>query len=303
MEWLDLLDPTREELTAAVSRTLHPRALDQLLTPHVHRDDPRPTLEGHGDYVFGVSLVPRLDPGTSVVTYQEVDLVAAHDLVLTVRKSADGFPPFDCSVVRELHGHGRATSAGMVAYHLVDEVAEGYLDLTDRLNEQIDDLEDHVEEWPSERVREQLSTLRHDVLHIRRTLAPTRDAIRRVFDDRVDARRDSIELFDHDTELHFADAFEKLMRASEALDLSRDLVSSVRDYHQAKVSNDQNEVMKRLTVVASLLLLPSFIVGFYGMNVRGEPEFRWRWGYWWVLGLIVVATALQLAWFRRKRWL
>ena len=275
VEWLDLLDPTREELTAAVSRTLHPRALDQLLAPQCTA-----TTRGQRSRVTATtcseSSSPRLDPGTSVVTYQEVDLVAAHDLVLTVRKSADGFPPFDCSVVRELHGHGRATSAGMVAYHLVDEVAEGYLDLTDRLNERIDDLEDHVEEWPSERVREQLSTLRHDVLHIRRTLAPTRDAIRRVFDDRVDARRDSIELFDHDTELHFADAFEKLMRASEALDLSRDLVSSVRDYHQAQVSNDQNEVMKRLTVVASLLLLPSFIVGFYGMNVRGEPEYRWR---------------------------
>ena len=303
VEWIDLLDPTREQLAAVVGRSLHPRALDQLLAPHVHRDDPRPTLEGHGDYVFGVFLVPRLDASSGLVTYQEVDLVAAHDLVLTVRKSAEGFPAFDCSVVRDLHESGRAVSAGMVAYHLVDEVAEGYLDLTDRLNEQIDELEDHVEEWPSERVRAQLSALRHDLLHIRRTLSPTRDAIRRVFDGRVDAHRGSLELFDHDTELHFADAFEKLMRASEALDLSRDLVASVRDYHQAKVSNDQNEVMKRLTVIASLLLVPSFIVGFYGMNVRGEAEYRWRWGYWWVLGLIVVVTALQLGWFRRKRWM
>ena len=109
-------------------------------------------------------------------------------------------------------------------------------------------------------MRDELSALRHDILHVRRTLSPTRDAVRRVFDDRVDVRVGEVELFDRATELHFADAYEKLMRASEALDLSRDLVSGVRDYYQAKVANDQNEVMKRLTIVASLLL-PASRVG------------------------------------------
>ena len=91
--------------------------------------------------------------------------------------------------------------------------------------------------------------------------------------------------------MHFADAYEKLIRASEALDLSRDLAAGVRDYYQTKVANDQNEVMKRLTIVASLLLPASIIVGFYGMNVHGIPEYRWSFGYEYVIGLILVRVA------------
>jgi magnesium transporter len=302
VDWIDLVDPDRATIEAAIGRTLHPRALDQLLAPHRHRDDPRPTLEGHGDYVFGVFLVPQL-LDDSTVLYREVDVVAAQDIVVTVRKSADPHGPFDCAAARELHSAGHVQSPGMVVYHLVDDVAEGYLELADALNDRIDALEDHVDDWESARVRDELSALRHDILHVRRTLSPTRDAVRGVFDDRVDARVGNLELFDHSTELHFADAYEKLMRASEGLDLTRDLVAGVRDYYQAKVANDQNEVMKRLTIVASLLLPASLIVGFYGMNVHGVPEYHWSFGYEYVIALIVVLTVAQLVWFRRKRWI
>jgi len=302
VDWIDLIDPDQAEIESALGRTLHARALDQLLAPHRHRDDPRPTLEGHGDYVFGVFLVPQLLEDSSVL-YREVDIVAAQDIIITVRKSADPHGPFDCAAARELHSAGHVRSPAMVAYHLVDDVAEGYLELTDQLNERIDELEDHVEDWDGARVRTELSSLRHDILQVRRTLSPTRDAVRRVFDDRVDVRVGEVELFDRDAELHFADAYEKLMRASEALDLSRDLVAGVRDYYQSKVANDQNEIMKRLTIVASLLLPASLIVGFYGMNVHGFPEYHWSFGYEYVIALIMAVTAAQLVWFRRRRWL
>jgi magnesium transporter len=93
------------------------------------------------------------------------------------------------------------------------------------------------------------------------------------------------------------------MRALDGLDLSRDLLASVRDYALAMVANDQNEVMKRLTVVASLLLLPTFIVGLYGQNFRNIPELRWSFGYAYVWGVIVVTTLLQLWWFKRNDWI
>ena len=87
VEWIDLVDPDRAAIEAAVGRTLHARALEQLLAPHRHRDDPRPALEGHGDYVFGVFLAPLLlDDGA--LLYREVDVVAAHDVVLTVRRDS-----------------------------------------------------------------------------------------------------------------------------------------------------------------------------------------------------------------------
>jgi magnesium transporter len=190
----------------------------------------------------------------------------------------------------------------MITYYLVDSVAEHYLSLTDRLNDAIDDLEDHVEDWPAAQVRERISFLRHGMLRIRQTLAPTRDAIRRIVDNRIELEG-AEELFDHDVELHFADAYDKLLRASEALDLSRDLVAGVRDYYQAKVAQDQNEVMKVLTVIAAVLLLPTFIVGLYGQNFVDIPELRWHYGYAYVWALILATTGIQLWIFRRKRWI
>ena len=127
-----------------------------------------------------------------------------------------------------------------------------------------------------------------------------RDAVRRVVDDVVEVEHGP-EVFPHDVEVAFNAVYDKLLRAVDGLELTRDLLASVRDYSQAKVANDQNEVMKRLTVVASLLLVPTFIVGLYGQNFVDIPELRWHWGYGWSWALIVVTTVLQLWYFRRKR--
>ena len=104
-------------------------------------------------------------------------------------------------------------------------------------------------------------------------------------------------------EIHFADAYDKLLRASDGLEISRDLVAGVRDYFQSKIANDQNEVTKRLTAIASILLLPTFIVGVYGQNFRRIPELHWGFGYAWSWGLIIVTTIAQVVYFRRKRWI
>jgi magnesium transporter len=298
--WHDLENPDREALERAAGTPLHDRALDLLLAPAEHDDEPRPTFEAHIDYVFGLLLRPQVDPETHELWYQEIDLVLTHSTVVTVRKSPPGRPLFDTEVIRDVSTRGEEAS-GMIAYRLIDEVAEAFLDLVDTLDTHIDDLEDHVEEWPSAQVRSRLSDLRHKLLHVRQTLAPTRDAARRVIDNRIDTEGE--ELFSRDLELRFGDAYDKLLRASEGLDLARDLVSSVRDYHQAKVANDQNEVMKRLTVVASVLLLPTFIVGLYGQNLHGSPELHWRFGYSWSWVLIIVTTVIQIAYYRRKGWI
>jgi magnesium transporter len=190
----------------------------------------------------------------------------------------------------------------MIAYRLLDDIAERYLDLVDALDSEIDELEDKVEDQSSTLTRARISELRHDLLHIRRTLAPMRDAVRRVIMNAVEVEQGE-DVFPQEVEVAFNAAYDKLMRAFDGLELSRDLLSSVRDYSQAKVANDQNEVMKRLTVVASLLLLPTFIVGLYGQNFVNIPELRWHWGYAYVWAVIVVTTLLQLWYFRRKDWI
>ena len=299
--WIDLLDPSREELLAESPVELHSRAVELLLAGQTEEQGSRPTFEAHGDYVLGVLLVAVVVRAEDRVFYQEVDLVLTSDVVLSVRKTPSGEAPFDIEPVQAAcDAHGMPTS-GRVVHFLVDEVAEHYLDVVDALDDEIDELEEGVELWPSAQVRRRLSELRRDLLQIRRTLTPTRDAVRRIVDGRIDVGEDAI--FGRSLELDFADAYDKLLRATESLDVSRELIADARDYHRAKIAQDQNEVVKKLAVVASLVLLPTFLVGVYGQNFEHMPELDWRFGYLFSWALIVVTTIAQLAFFRRKKWI
>jgi magnesium transporter len=300
-EWIDLIDPTPDELREKLPREIQESALERLLAPAEHQDEPRPTLQSHGDYVFGVFLLAVAVPEEDRVFYQEVDVIVTHDVILTVSKTPPGEHPYDPRPARV--SCRPDDTAGMMFYRLVDDIAEHYLDLIDSLDEEIDQLEDIVETSPAATTRVRLSELRHDLLHIRRTLAPTRDAIRRVVDNVVEVTEGQ-EVFPHEVEVAFNSAYDKLLRAFDGLELSRDLIASVRDYLQSKVANDQNEVMKKLTVIASVLLLPTFIVGLYGQNFRHHfPELGWQFGYAWSWGLIVVTTIAQLVFFKRRNWI
>jgi magnesium transporter len=265
----------------------------------VHDDEPRPRIESQGDYVLGIFLVPIAVPDEDRVYYQEIDFVATVDTFVTISKTPPGEKAFDPKPAKEacrVH-----EDVGMYAYHLVDHVAESFLDLVDDLDGEIDELEDMVAGEPVRVVGRRLRELRQDVRGIRRTLTPTRDAVRRIVDDRIEL--DEGELFPRDVEIAFGDAYDKLLRSTEALESSRDALGGVRDYLQGKIANDQNEVMKRLTVIASLLLVPTFIVGLYGQNFRHIPELLWGFGYWWSWGWIIATTLAQLAFFRWKRWI
>jgi magnesium transporter len=301
-EWIDLLDPGPEELRAALGIEVHDLAFEQLLEPTRQDDEPRPRLEGHDHYVFGVFLVPIAIRDEDRVYYQEIDLIATGERLVTVRKTPEDGKPFDVSAAMESSERDDDKRGGVMVYRLIDQIAEYFLDLVDAIDEEIDELEDGIEDWPAAQVRRRISALRHDLLHVRRTVAPTRDAIRRVVDRRIDIG-EGPEVLPRDVELDFADVYDKLLRAVDGLDFSRDLLASARDYQQAKIANDQNEVTKRLTVIASLLLVPTFIVGVYGQNFDHMPELHWSFGYWWSWGWIIGTTILQLAFFRWLGWI
>ncbi|MBV8064437.1 MAG: magnesium transporter CorA family protein [Actinobacteria bacterium] len=301
--WIDLLDPTADELRAKSPRPLEESAMELLLAKPEHDDEPRPTMQSHVDYVFGVIIVAVAVPEEDDVYYQEIDLVITADTLLTVRKTPPGGknrPACDVAIVK--HAVKPDDSAGMMTYRLIDEVAERYLDLVDALDGEIDELEDKVEQQAAELTRIRISDLRHDLLHIRRMLGPLRDAVRRVIDGSVDVD-EGPEVFPKDVEVAFNAAYDKLMRALDGLELSRDLIASVRDYQQSKIANDQNEVMKVLTVIAAIVLWPTFVVGLYGQNFKDIPELRWHYGYAYVWAVIIVITLIQLWIFRRKKWI
>jgi Mg2+ and Co2+ transporter CorA len=140
--------------------------------------------------------------------------VATRERVVTVTKKPERGYPFDYSAVRDAVAKETDDRAGTIVYRLVDQIAEYYPDLVDALDDEIDELEDGIEAWAPAQVRQRISDLRHDLLHVRRTLAPTRDAIRRVVDRRIDVG-EGPEVMPCDIELDFADSYDKLLRASD----------------------------------------------------------------------------------------
>jgi len=300
-KWVDLLDPTEQELHAALPEGIHESALELVRAPAREKDEPRPRIEGQGHYVFGILLASVAVREEDRVYYQEVDFVLTAGELVTVRKTPENGEPFDIERVRRRVASGE--TPGMIVYHLVDEVVEDLLDLIDALNEEVEELDDHIEDWSPEKIRRRVTDLRHDILHIRRTVSPTRDAIRGVVDNRADIAEGTC--FPREVEVAFASGYDKVLRASESLDFTRELVQSVRDHYMSKVSQDQNEVVKRLTAIASLLLVPTFIVGVYGQNFTYIPEINdWGgWGYVWSWVLIAMTTIAQVWYFRRKKWI
>jgi len=307
-EWIDLLDPSEEELREHVAHELRADAWAELMRPaDPEGRSPRPSVKSHGNYVLGILLAAVAVPEEDVVYYQEVDFVLSRERIVTVRKTPGERPPFDPSDIGDVcDAIEHEQSPGMIAYFIVDDVAERYIDLLDAVDEEIDELEEGIDSWPAEKIRRRISELRHDLLHIRKTLAPTRDAVREVVDGRVDIEGRTLltrEVFPREVEQHFATTYDKLLRATEGVEYARDLLSAARDYQQARVSIDQNEVVKRLTAIASILLVPTFIVGLYGQNFVHTPEYRWHYGYAWSWFLILTTTIAQIVYFRRKRWL
>lgn len=294
--WIDLLDPTTAELSTALP-ALDPEAIDLLAAPHVPDHTPRPLLESHGSYLVGVLVDARPVPEEDRISYREVDVVVAASLLVTVRKSPPDGRAWEPGPLHAAAEH--ALSAAELLHRALDDIAESYLDVVDVTYDEIDELEDRIDEWPSRRVRRRLADLRHDLLHARRLVTAMRGAVRRIVDGRLEPGGDRLT---RENEVRYAETYETFVRAAEELDVARDLLAGAREYHQSVITENQNDVVKKLTVIASLLLTPTLIVGFYGQNFGGafnEP--------YWTIGvsssLIVVTALAQLAFFKWRRWI
>ena len=297
-QWTDLVDPTGDEIARAVSIAVPRDAMAILAEPPQDEHAPVPLLEAHGSCVLAVLAHPVPGPREEHAEYLELDVLATPTTVLTVRKTGAGgaVAPVDGISARV---DGGAT-AGEIVQAAVDDATDAFLELLDGLYEAIDDLEGDIERLSGAEVRHRISILRNELLRARRASSATRGIARRIVDGRVDVGQS--ELFPSEVEIRFVDTYETLVRVTEELDVARDLLGGVRDYYQAKIAEQQNEVAKTLTVIASLVLVPSLIVGFFGQNFAGE--FRdWYWSVGVSLGLIVATTFVQLALFRWRRWI
>lgn len=298
--WIDLVDPTHDELVAALPARVDPEVVEVLASPPRAGREARPLIEGHGAYVFGLFVAARPAAEERGVAYLEVGMVATTELLVTVRRSGPaGEEPFE-PVSLYPSAADPHTTAGMLVHRLVDDVADSFMAAVDAVYAELEVLEDAIETWPSSRVRGSIAALRQQLLRGRRTVSATRAAVRRILDGRVDIGDHG--LFPPTVEVLFADTTEALIRVTEELDIARDLLAGVRDHHQSKVAESQGDIVKKLTVIASLVLVPSLIVGFFGQNFE-EAFDDPTWSLGVSSGLIVASTVVQLAIFRWRRWI
>ena len=189
--WTDLLDPDEEQLREHVPHELRRDAWAELLASQPTRARPSSLarrIKSHGDYVLGLLLRRggsarggrRLLPGGRLRPQPRTPGHDPQDAGLSGRRTTRA------NIGELCEASSNEQSPGMIAYYLIDDVAERYIDLLDDIDEEIDELEEGVDTWPAEKIRRRLAELRHDLLHVRKTLAPTRDAVREVVDGRVD---------------------------------------------------------------------------------------------------------------------
>ena len=258
----------------------------------------RPALESHGAYVVGRFLDAGPAGAERRIAYREVSFVATPELLVTVRRTPASGSAWDPTALQASAEAG--APVGELLFRLVDDVSQSFLDAVDEWDDEIDELEEHIDDWSSEQVRRRLVDLRHDLHRARRTASATRATVRRIVDKRLDIGADT--LFPERIERLFMEPYETLLRTSEELDGARDVLAALRDHHQARIAEAQSDIVKKLTVIASLVLVPTLIVGFYGQNFG--PDFDEP--YWTLgtsTGLIVLTTAIQLAIYRWRRWI
>lgn len=299
-EWIDILDPRPGDLESLKGRIgLHPTTVEDML----HRRQ-RTKVEVFASYVFIVLrpvTVPPNPPNPPnralAMDEHEVHLVAGEGFLVTLRWSP-GYS-LDGATARwerreDLHDEGFAL------YAVLDEVVDDYLSVVEALEDEADELEDAVfQRDGSERgdadVQERLFRLRRDTVMLRRAAMPLRHGI--------DMLQEEPSLATPALGPYYRDVMDHLIRVVELADNVRELLTSLLEVRVAQGANRLNEVMKKLSAWAAIVLVPTLIAGVYGMNFRHMPELDWTLGYPLAIGMMVGSSTLLYVVFKHKDWL
>ena len=270
--------------------SIHPLVLEDIAHP-----SQRAKLEVYDDYLFIV--VRAINPAVEGQPPEEeqVSLIVGQNYLLTFQERAS--PIFNAVRQRIQTNRGRVRRMGVdyLAYALLDAVVDQYFVVLEDMGEELEDLEDRLLEDPGPRRLEELHDLRKDVMTIRRATWPIRDMLNIVL-------RDESDLFDSATLPFLRDLQDHTLHVMDIVEEFRELLAGLMEVYLTSSSARTNEVMKVLTVIASIFIPLTFLTGIYGMNFEYMPELHSRWGYpllWVAMGVI---TLVQLFFMWRKRW-
>jgi magnesium transporter len=270
---------------------VHPLILEDIMTTQQ-----RPKMEDMGDYIFIVLRMLSLSEKKREVRSEQVSLILGSNFVISFQETEGDV--FDSVRDRIRSGKGRLRKMGpdYLAYTLIDSIVDNYFLTLEKLGEKVEFIEEELVSDPGRKTLQEIHILKREMIYLRKSVWPLREVISGL--ERVES-----DLIKESTGIFLRDVYDHTIQVIDTVETYRDMLSGMLDMYLSSVSNRMNEVMKVLTIIATIFIPLTFIAGVYGMNFRYMPELGWRWGYFIVLGLMVVIGILMVLFFRRKKWM
>jgi magnesium transporter len=291
--WVNVEGVHDVELIRALGEkhSFHPLVLEDIVNTVQ-----RPKIEDYGDYLFIVLKMLR-PTVAGEFSSEQLSIILGPDYLFTFQEgiSGDAFEPVR-NRIRNGKGKIRGMGADYLAYALIDAVVDGYFTVLEGFGERIVDVEEELTLTPDQKSLHLLIAMKKEIIFLRKAVWPLREAIS--FLERGDSP-----LLQNATRLYFRDVYDHTVQVIDTVETYRDLLSGMLDLYLSSISNRTNEVMKFLTVIGTIFMPLTFLVGVYGMNFKHFPELEWANGYFILWGVMIVVTLLMVMYFRRKRWL
>ena len=269
---------------------LHPLLLEDILNT-----GGRPKIEDFGEYVFVVlKMLYQEDNGGEILS-EQISLLFGENYVISFQESIGDVFGSIRERIRKGKGRVRKERADYLAYLIIDSIVDNYFNVLEDIADYIEDTEEVLLEKPNSETLQTIHGLKNDALFLRKSIWPLREIINVL-------ERGESPLIQETTRIYFRDIYDHTVQIMDTLDTFRDMIAGMLDTYLSSMSNRMNEVMKVLTIFASIFIPLTFMAGVYGMNFEYMPELQWPWGYpvLWVLMLTVGITMVVM--FKRKKW-
>lgn len=270
---------------------VHPLVLEDILNTHQ-----RPKFEEYDDYLYFVIKGLELTDDTFSIDYEQISILLFNNLVFVFKEKQDGI--FEPIIKRLSNDKGRFRRLGSdyLLYAILDTVVDLYFHLHDSLDETLEDIEEQLLQQPNQKCLVNIQMIKRELVYFRKSVTPLRDMLSGLL-------RYQSPLIQQNTQVYFRDVFDHVLRVSEANDSYREITTGLLDIYISSVSNKMNEVMKVLTVFASIFIPLTFLAGIYGMNFDYMPELHWKWAYPTLWLVFITLPIVLIIYFKKKKWL
>jgi magnesium transporter len=288
---IDGLKHTDKIEDIGVQYDLHPLVLEDIVNT-----TQRPKIDEYEDYLFVVLKMLYYDEDEKLAI-EQLSLVLGKNYVLTFQEAEGDVFGGIRERLRLSKGRIRGMKSDYLLYALMDAIVDNYFKIIETLGYKIEDLETELfSGTQKENLNEDIQKLKREILRIRRAIFPLREIISRI-------EKGDHPLIYKRTITYYRDIYDHLIQVSENIDIYREMIWSLMDMYMTTISNRMNEVMKVLTIIATIFIPLTFIAGVYGMNFKNMPELGYENGYYTVWGVMIVVFILMLVYFKRKGWL